>query len=78
MNGRILKAAEDYKKKYYDKRGNVGAIYGSDYIEVKEAAEALGGTSSDVLCEAILIALEAGFMLGFRKAQREYKRRCNK
>ena len=76
MNGRVLKAVEDYKKNYYGKQGNVGALYTSDYREVRDAAEERGGTShEDVLCESIFIALEAGFMLGYRKAQRDYKKR---
>lgn len=43
MKNRIEKAAQDYKTQYYGKHSNEGAFYTSDFYEVKEAAEKIGG-----------------------------------
>ena len=74
MKNRIEKAAQDYQTQYYGKRTNEGAFYASDIYEVKEAAENRGGRSN-TLYEAIVLSLEAGFMIGYRKAQRDYRKR---
>ena len=73
MKNRIPKAAEDYKKKYYGRHDNAGAFYYSDYDEVLEAAENVGG-AADTLYNAVRIALEAGFMIGYRTAQRDSRK----
>ena len=76
MKNRIEKAAQDYKTQYYGKHSNEGAFYASDFYEVKEAAEKIGGGgAATTLYEAIGTALEAGFMIGYRKAQQDYKKR---
>jgi hypothetical protein len=78
MKNRIEKAAQDYKTQYYGKHSNEGAFYTSDFYEVKEAAEKIGGGAATTLYEAIGTALEAGFMIGYRKAQRDYRKKRQK
>lgn len=78
MKNRIEKAAQDYKRKYYGKAGNEGAFYVSDFYEVKEAAEKSGGDPAGILCTAIETALQAGFMIGYRKAQQDYRKKHRK
>ena len=75
MKNRISKAAEDYKKLYYGRKNNEGAFYYSDIQEVKEIAEKKEGYNA-TLYEIIETALEAGFMIGYRKAQRDAKRKA--
>lgn len=74
MKNRIAKAAADYKKLYHGRKDNEGAFYASDMHEVKEIAEMKEGYSN-ILYEAIETALEAGFMIGYRKALRDAKRK---
>ena len=70
---RIVKASNDYKT--YLKRNdhhNIGAFFTSDYQEIKENSKSL----DDVMD----LALTAGFMIGYRRAKREEKRKkglCN-
>jgi len=78
MKNRIPKAVQDYQKRFYGAGHNEGAFYGSDFYEVKEAAEKIGGGAATTLYEAIGTALEAGFMIGYRKAQRDCRKRQTK
>ena len=68
MNNRTLRAAEEYKKKYYG-RGNEGAIFCTDILEIAD--------NTECLCDAIGLALEAGFIIGYRKAKRDLRRKKN-
>lgn len=69
----IAKAVEDYNRFTESKGNNTGAFYVSDIEEVKEIATTpMGGVE---LFTAIGTALEAGFMVGYRTAQRHYRAR---
>lgn len=70
----IAKAVEDYNRFKESKGNNTGAFYVSDILEVKEiATNPMGGGVE--LVTAIGTALEAGFMVGYRTAQRHYRAR---
>lgn len=64
MKRDISKAIEDYKKQFYDK--NIGALWLSDYIQIKEV-------SNNDYWDSIANAMMAGFMIGYRTAQRQKK-----
>ena len=74
MKNRVTKAQQDYQKRFYNRTDNKGAFYYEDICEIKEAAEKYGGGRHDTLSEAILAALEAGFMVGYRCAKREARK----
>lgn len=73
MKRDLQKAVQDYQKRYYNSRSNEGAFYASDFYQIKEISG--GGYDARTLYNAIGNALEAGFMIGYRKAQRDYKKR---
>lgn len=73
MKNRIPKAVQDYQKRFYGADNNEGAFYDSDFLEILEISG--GGTDINTLYKAISNALEAGFMIGYRKAQRDYRKR---
>ena len=79
MKRSIAKAVEDYRKKYYKDGNREGLFYASDILQVKELAEKkaapYSGHIMEVLYNAIGIGLEAGFMIGYRTAQRQARRR---
>lgn len=64
---RITNAAQVYKQKYwYAKRVNgIDTFLLSNYEEIKEIIETKG------IYEGIEIALQGGFIIGYRKAKRE-------
>lgn len=73
MNGRIPRAVKEYRKRYYGRTDNSAAFFVTDYYEVIKAATE--SKEDDSTLEAIMIALEAGFMIGYRKAKRDLKER---
>lgn len=78
MKRSIEKAVTDYRKKYYKNENREGLFYASDICQVKELAEKeaqpYGGHIMGVLYNAIGIALEAGYMIGYRTAKRHARR----
>lgn len=75
MKRNLQKAVQDYKAKYYTQRNthNEGAFYACDIDQIAHLATRADGT----ICvfTAIGHALEAGFMVGYRKAVRDAKKR---
>lgn len=71
--GRIERAIAEYQKKFE------GAFYTGDLIQVKDLAEEQGGASfENVLLWAISYALNAGYVIGYRRAKRDAKKKANK
>lgn len=62
MSNRIMNAVKEYKSKPW--KGKKAAFYGRD---VSEVIENCGGDAS----RAIIYALEAGFIIGYRKGQKD-------
>lgn len=64
----IAKAVKDYDRFTESKGNNTGAFWASDIQEVKElATNPMGGVE---LFTAIVTGLKAGYMIGYRTAQR--------
>ena len=79
MKRDLKKAVQDYKAKYYNSNSpyGEGAFYASDIYQIKDLAEEAAGVSRftpEVLYNAIVLGLEAGFMVGYRKAVRDAKK----
>ena len=68
---RIEKAVQDYKARYLKTSHNEGAFYASDYIDVIN----ISGGNNATVWDLVNNALRAGFMIGYRKAQRDYRKR---
>ena len=73
MKKRIEKAVQDYRAKYYGKRNTGGSFYTSDFYEVLELSGGFHNVAD--IYKAIENSLEAGFMIGYRKAQRDHRKR---
>ena len=43
MNDRIKRAKEEYRKRFFNRSDNTGAFFTSDFYEVKELSEKIGG-----------------------------------
>ena len=65
MKNRTQKAAQDYQKKNW--KGTEAAFYPTDATDIIK--------NSGGVLDAVITALEAGFMIGYRKAQRDYRKR---
>lgn len=76
MKRDLRKAVEDYRKKYYNSNSQEGQFYYSDIVQLKEMAEeGAKGNYSEILYNAIGCSLQAGFMIGYKKAVRDAKNR---
>ena len=74
MSRDITKAIADYEKKFEGASGKNGAFYSDDLQQIREmATEPLGSSDRDY--QLIYRALEAGFMVGYRKGKRENSKR---
>lgn len=73
-HNRIASAAAEYNRKFTNNKYGKGAFYASDFYEIKELAEKSGGYYN-TLYTAIDLAITAGFMIGYRSAKREAKKR---
>lgn len=79
MKRDLKKAVQDYRAKYYNTNSPYGdgAFYVSDIYQIKELAEEAAGVARftpEVLYNAIVFSLEAGFEVGYRKAVRDAKK----
>ncbi len=70
MKRDMRKAIADYKKRYGGKTNAEGAFFCDDIAQI---AEISGGV--DKTYNLIENSLLAGFMIGYRKAQRDYRKR---
>ena len=76
MNNRIRNAVAEYRRKYTGRTGEQGKFYTADFYEVLELAqEDAKGSSADLIISAVFDALEAGYMIGYRKAKRDSRKR---
>ena len=73
----IQKAVEDYRKINEKRPGGSGGITAYDAVQIRDAAAQKSG-GVDIL-ETIFQALEAGYSIGYRAAQRDArkKRACS-
>lgn len=69
--GRIRKAVEEYERKYPPLHDFNFRLY--DFNDVLEMASELGPKAG--IADIVLIAFKGGFMFGYRRAQREAKKR---
>ena len=66
---RIRRAAADYMK-YCSRQGsNIGAFYATDINEIRDAT---GGEFLDSIC----MALNAGLMIGYKRAKAEHRKQA--
>lgn len=70
MKRNMRKAIADYKKRYGGKTNAEGAFF---CVDIAQIAEISGGV--DKTYNLIENSLFAGFMIGYRKAQRDYRKR---
>ena len=73
MKRDLEKSIEAYKKRFYNATGNAGAFFASDVEQIKDLATTEDGEVS--LFDAIGNALEAGFMIGYRYAKNEARKK---
>ena len=71
MQRDMSKAIADYKKSYGKKAGNEGAFFPNDVEQIREIS--VGGVDREY--NLVVNSLRAGFMIGYRKAQRDYRKR---
>lgn len=71
MERSIQKGIDEYNSLREKKGGNFGAFYLSDVKQLQKIAEDKGGISfKNIVSEAIINSLEAGFMIGYRAGLR--------
>lgn len=71
MERSIQKEIDEYNSLREKKGGNFGAFYLSDVKQLQKIAEDKGGISfKNIVSEAIINSLEAGFMIGYRAGLR--------
>lgn len=83
MNRNMKKAVEDYRKKHYNQKtvSRAGSFYYSDMQQMKQLAEEAAAATDpahyqqEVLINAIMLSLEAGYQIGYRTAVRNAKKR---
>ena len=71
MSRDLSKAIAEYQQRYLRTNSTEGAFYGDDIQQIKE----LAGTGKDAVYDAAFYALMAGFMIGYRKAQRDSRKK---
>ena len=69
----LKKALTDYKKRYSHRNGTEGAFYCSDISQIYEMSKNQKG-EIDVF-SAIADALEVGYMIGYRTAERHARKK---
>ena len=74
MKDRVKKAVEDYNRKYMLSANNEGAFYATDINQIVEMTQPKGSVT-DFTYALIVNALKAGFMIGYRKAQRDARKK---
>lgn len=76
MEGRIIKLAKAYKKRFYINGHDIGGKFSMDDLEetIIHAEQMEGERHYHMLCEAIATALKAGFMIGYRKAEQDNRK----
>lgn len=75
MERSIQKEIDEYNSLREKKGGNFGAFYLSDVKQLQKIAEDKGGISfKNIVSEAIINSLEAGFMIGYRAGLREARK----
>ena len=72
MRRDIAKAIEEYKQRYSGKNGKEAAFFISDTNQIMELSA--DDTPGNMLYNIIFNSLEAGFMIGYRKAQRDARK----
>lgn len=82
MENRIANALASFDKKFKSKNTNEAAFYMNDIDQIIKAAGANiyimhGSTivSTDKFFDIVFLALKAGFMIGYRKAERDYRKK---
>ena len=72
MKRNLKKYITEYDKKYLNSKRNKGAFFVSDYYQIFSLSkDAAGGLD---LWELIDNALKAGYMIGYRTAQRDERK----
>ena len=67
------KAINDYQAKFNGNTGD-GALYMTDILQIRDTVEGLTGGDRDF--ELISNALQAGFMIGYRKGVKDSRERA--
>ena len=68
MERNVKKDIEEYRRRYYGTSSTNGKFNQNDFYQIVE----IGGSKLDI----IFNALEAGFMVGYRLAKREDRKRA--
>ena len=74
MGRSMEKAIADYKAVFGKSSTGAGAIYCSDVQQIFDMTKDSG---RDAFYDAITWALQAGYMMGYRKAKRDGRRKSN-
>ena len=73
IDTRIEKALAAYKKKYANTKTTAGGFYMTDYHDIIRLSRDKKGNLDPY--NPIFNALEAGFIIGYRKAQRDARKK---
>lgn len=75
IDTRIENAIAEYRKRYGEDHSNAAAFYITDYHDILRLSRKENNGSLDPYTP-IFNALEAGFVIGYRKAQRDARKRA--
>lgn len=76
MKRDLNKAVSNYKAKYERTNSTESVFYISDIVQIKEMSETR--RASETLLNAIYNALMAGFMIGYRKGQKDSRKKLKR
>ena len=72
----MQKAIDDYRALCDRKGGTFGSFYPDDVYQLRQVAEDKGGINfREIELNAIIGGLEAGFMIGYKAAKREARKK---
>lgn len=80
METRIINAIQAYEIRYEHCSGNEAAFYMPDIFQIMKVSgvEDINSISINALIRIAHNALKAGFMIGYRKAQRDNRKKVKK
>ena len=74
MKRNMLKAIDDYKHEFWEKRnGKEGVFYLDEIMQIKKSLPV--SDVAEVVYDAITKGIMAGYMLGYRKALKDVKKK---
>ena len=75
MKRNMLKAIEEYKQEFWiNRKGREGVFFLEEIMQIKESLPI--NNAAETVYDAITKGLMAGYMLGYRKALKDVKKRA--